>query len=111
MNHNDLLHSHQFGFREGLSTEDAIFKLIHEILTALNNKVMVGGIFFDLAKAFDSANHVRLIHKLQYYEISGKAKSLIESYLANRCQKIQLDDNTSGLKSSSNWTRVKHGVL
>ena len=57
---NDLLHSHQFGFRKRSSTEDAIFKLTHEILSALNNKVMVGGIFFDLAKAFDSVNHVKI---------------------------------------------------
>ena len=45
LNRNDLLHSYQFGFRKGLSTEDPIFKLTHEILTALNNKVMVGGNF------------------------------------------------------------------
>ena len=104
------MHSHQFGFRKRSSTEDAIFKPTHEIPSALNDKVTVGGIFFDLAKAFDSVNHVRLINKLQYYGISGKAKLLIESYLANRFQKTQRDNTTLGLKSSSQWTWVKHGV-
>jgi hypothetical protein len=43
--------------------EDAIFKLTHEILNALNNKVMVFSIFCDFEKAFDSVNHSLLIKK------------------------------------------------
>ena len=49
--------ANQFGFRKGIATEDAIFNLTNEILTALNSKTMVGGIFCDLEKAFDSVNH------------------------------------------------------
>jgi len=52
-NNNNILNSQQFGFRKNLATEDAIFRLTHEILNALNSKIMVGSIFFDLAKAFD----------------------------------------------------------
>jgi len=55
-------------------TEDAIFKLTNEILNALNNKKMVGSIFCDLEKAFNSVNHDILLSKLPYYGISGKAK-------------------------------------
>jgi hypothetical protein len=32
--------ANQFGFRKGIATEDAIFKLTNEILTALNSKTM-----------------------------------------------------------------------
>jgi len=110
LNNNNLLNSRQFGFRQKLSTKDAIFKLTHEILTALNNKVTVGSIFFDLAKAFDSVNHSILINKLPYYGISGRAKLLIESYLVNRFQRVQLDSTTLELKTTSEWTKVKHGV-
>jgi hypothetical protein len=74
------LNSQQFGFRKRISIEDAIFRLTHEILSALNNRLIVGSIFFDLAKAFDSVNHLRLIRKLPYYGIVGKAKLLLESY-------------------------------
>ena len=63
LNINNILNAQQFGFRKGLATEDAIFKLLHEILNALNNKEMVGSIFFDLAKAFDSVDHSILIKK------------------------------------------------
>jgi hypothetical protein len=44
-----------------LATEDAIFKLTHEISNALNTRAMVGSIFYDLEKPFDSVNHALLI--------------------------------------------------
>jgi hypothetical protein len=37
LNTNKLLVVNQFGFRKGIATEDAIFKLVNEILNALNN--------------------------------------------------------------------------
>jgi hypothetical protein len=36
--------------------EKASFKLINDILLALNKKLTVGGKFFDLEKAFDCVN-------------------------------------------------------
>ena len=39
---NNLLTDQQFGFRKGYSTDEAIFKLTHEVLNALNGKSMVG---------------------------------------------------------------------
>jgi hypothetical protein len=69
----------QFGFRKGIATEEAIFKLTNEILNALNSKTMVGRIFCDLEKAFNSVNHI-LLSKLPYYGTSGKAKYLILIY-------------------------------
>jgi hypothetical protein len=39
---------------------------------------MVGGIFFDLEKAFDCLNHNILLSKLQFYDVHGKAKSWFE---------------------------------
>jgi hypothetical protein len=35
----------QFGFQIKSSTEKAFFKLLNEILNALNNKLMIEGIF------------------------------------------------------------------
>jgi hypothetical protein len=42
----DILVSEQFGFCPKLSTEIATYNLINEVLTAINNKKSVGGIFF-----------------------------------------------------------------
>ena len=58
------------------STEQAAFSLINCILTAINNKQVVGGIFCDLHKAFDSVQHKILLEKLQFYGIEGKFKTL-----------------------------------
>jgi hypothetical protein len=56
------------------------FKLINEILLALNNKLAVGGIFCDLEKAFDSVNHDILLSKSEFYEFRGKTNALLRSY-------------------------------
>jgi hypothetical protein len=58
----------QFSFRKVIAIEDAIFKLINEILNALNNKTKDGSIFCSLEKAFDSVNHDALLSKLPYYK-------------------------------------------
>jgi hypothetical protein len=52
--------------------------LISEILNAVY-KVMVGGIFCSLEKAFDCANHNILLYILKFYGITSKAHALIES--------------------------------
>ena len=42
---NKLLVTNQYGFQKGQTTDDAIFKLINEILESLNNKMKTGSIF------------------------------------------------------------------
>jgi sarcosine oxidase/L-pipecolate oxidase len=47
---NNILTRDQFGFRNNVSTDNASYTLLHKILTALENKHKVGGIFCDLTK-------------------------------------------------------------
>jgi hypothetical protein len=89
-------------------TDKASYTLIHEILTAFNNKQIVGGIFCDLRKAFDVVNHKILLNKLQQYGIVGKFNALIKSYLTERYQRVVIQDNSNN--SYSDWEIVKHGV-
>ena len=49
-------------------------------------------------------------HTLVNYGITGKAKLLIESYILNRFQRVQLDISTPELKTTSEWIKIKHGV-
>jgi hypothetical protein len=48
---NDILVPEQFDFKKGISTENAALKLTDSVLKSLNQKMHVGGIFCDLAKA------------------------------------------------------------
>jgi hypothetical protein len=97
---NKVLSLHQFGFREHLSTNQAIFSLVNTILEALNKNHKVRGIFCDLHKAFDSVNHKILLKKLQFYGIVGKFYKLIKSYLDNRYQKVNWN------KHYSTWDKI-----
>jgi hypothetical protein len=81
--------------------------LLNEILTALNNKQTVGGIFCDLHKAFDCINHALLPEKIKFYGVSGKFYNLIKSYLDGRYQKVVLSHN-KGIEST--WEKIRQGV-
>jgi hypothetical protein len=108
---NNILAEEQFGFRTLISTDMAIYKLLNEILKTyggevsmggyltrspeailpcggfpqtLKSKNLIGGLFCDLEKAFDSVNHKILLLKLEFYDIKGKGKSWFESYLSDR---------------------------
>jgi hypothetical protein len=88
LNSNNILAEEQFGFRTNLSTEKALFSFTNEILCALNNRIHVGGISCDLAKAFDCVKHELLLMKLKFYGIRCIAGQWFKSYLNNRRQKV-----------------------
>jgi hypothetical protein len=106
----NILSKHQFGFRAYLGTENALFKLISEILNALNHRVRICGIFCDLAKAFDCVSHEILLEKLFYYGIMGNQFKLFKSYLHNRFQRTVIKDMHANDIVMSEWCKVKNGV-
>ena len=105
---NNILAVEQFGFRTSSSTEKASYKVTDDILNALNNRMMVGGIFCDLQKAFNCVNHDILLTKLKFYGITGITHKLIKSYLQGRYQRVVLNNHSSS--SCSKWGEITHGV-
>ena len=92
---NSIFTSSQFGFRPGLSTQDAIVHVMDKIYDNLNKKLSTIGVFIDFSKAFDTINREILITKLEKYGIRGIALNLMKSYFANRSQQVQLGDSFS----------------
>ena len=105
LNKHSILEQEQFGFRSDSSTNKAMYKLINETLNALNSKLIVGGIFFDLEKAFDCSNHDILLSKLQFYGVHGITRSWFVSYLQNRYMRVQIIDEKLNQTSFSTWKK------
>ena len=61
--------------------------------------------FIDLSKAFDTVDHSILLRKLELYGITDRNYAWIKSYLSNRLQYIQIDEN-----SRTEFCVVKCGV-
>ena len=63
------------------------------------------GVLISLSKAFDTVDHSILIRKLELCGITERNYAWIKSYLSNRLQKIQVDEN-----SRNEYFLVKCGV-
>ena len=64
-----LLLSHQFGFRDGYSTNHALTSLTEIIRKALDEDKFACGVFINLQKAFGSVDHGILLSKINRYGV------------------------------------------
>ena len=85
MNENDMFSSNQSGFRRLHSTLTCLLKNTDDWYSGLDLGKLVGLVFIDLKKAFDTFNHDILCHKLSFYGIQQRELLWFQSY--NVCQK------------------------
>jgi hypothetical protein len=95
----------QYGFRTKIKTDNATYQLANEIVNALSNNLLIGGIFCDMEKSFVCVNHNILLSKLDFYGITGNRYKLYKSYLPNRYQ-ITLLCNENGTTATSTWAKI-----
>ena len=94
-----ILSEKQFGFRNKRSTVDAIATLVETIRQLWTNRTNVSCCtFLDLRKAFDTVDHKLLLQKCFCYGFRKETYKLIESFLKNREQYIQIGTKKSSLK-------------
>lgn len=98
---NNLFTSQQYGFIPNRSTELAALELMDRNINAMNNNDTPFNIYLDLSKAFDSLDHKLLISKLKFYGLHEHSLKLIQNYLSERSQYVQLDSNTSNSTANS----------
>ena len=76
--------SHQFGFRNGYSTNHALTSLTEMIRKSLDEDKFACEFFIDLLKTFDTVDHGILLSKLNRYGARGASYQWFKSYLTGR---------------------------
>ena len=93
-----LFYDSQYGFRKYHSTELAALELVDRIHKEIDENKIPFSVFLDLSKAFDTLDHDILLHKLQYYGITGTALDWFRSYLTERYQYVDYNGASSSMK-------------
>ena len=73
----------------------AALEVIDRLLNQLDKQKIPINFYLDLSKAFDSLCHYIFLEKLAYYGVQNKANDLLESYLSNRKQFVQIGEIVS----------------
>src|SRR6218665_3981818 len=85
-----------------LSKANSFFPM--KIANAVENNEYSLGVFFDLAKAFDTVNHNILLRKLENYGIRNTQLNWFSSYFEGRLQYVYCRGARSALRT------ILHGV-
>ena len=104
INKHNILHPYQYGFRKYHSSSHAVLDLTTTVYDVINDKKLACLVMINLKKALDTVCHERLLLKLNNYSIRGKAYDLLNRYLTNRYQYVQINTNSSTSKE------IKYGV-
>ena len=70
-------------------TETAICMFLETVKSMLDSNALVGAVFLDLKKAFDSVNHQVLLSRLTRFNFSEHAMHWLASYLSGRKQYVR----------------------
>lgn len=81
-----------------------------QILTPLNHRQQIVGIFCGLSKEFECINLVILLNTLFYYGVWGTCYCWVKSCHTNRKHKVNISTQYLGEESSSNWKTIITGV-
>ena len=101
---NNLLCEEQNGFRKGRSCQDHIFVLNSILRNRIIKKQATFACFIDMAKAFDSVNHVLLWDALTKAGLKGKILETIKHMYSNIKASVNLDGHLT------EWFKILGGV-
>jgi hypothetical protein len=90
-----ILTDNQHGFRHERSCETQLILFVDELLRNMVNGKQTDAVVMDFSKAFDMVPHYSLLVKLQNYGIGNQGLKWIESFLADRTQRVVVDGQKS----------------
>ena len=100
----NIISGNQHGFMSMRSTLTQLFSSLNLYTTEIDLRNCIDVIYLDLAKAFDSVSHPKMIHKFEKYGISGNTLNIIKDFLKDRKQRVTLNECFSA------WSDVESGV-
>lgn len=101
LNTHNIISNYQFGFRPGHSTSAALGSLTDDWLRFIDVGQIIGAIFVDLKRAFDTVNTKVLSSKLRRIGCTDKVIMWFISYLNNRKQRVAVRGTLSDEHSVS----------
>lgn len=91
----NILSANQYGFLEGRGTTDALYRFTTQVTNGLNIGKKCMGVFVDLARAFDTVPHDRLLAVLSHCGVRGSVLRLMKNYLTDRIQTVKINNAIS----------------
>ena len=91
MERQGLFPSHQYSYRKGLGTCDALLDLITSGQAALDTGGELALVQIDFSAAFDRVNHRGLIFKLRNAGVAGPMLKVFHDFLMGRTQRVKVD--------------------
>ena len=100
----NILSKYQCGFRKGFNAQHCLVSMIEKYKESMNNGGAFGALMTGLSKAFDCLYHELLIAKLDAYGFIIKSVKLIQIYLSNRKQMVQVSN------AYSSWREIFYRI-
>ena len=92
-----VLSSHQYSYRKGLGTCDALLDIVCSGQLELDRGGELALVQIDFSAAFDRVNHGGLVFKLREAGVGGLILKVFQNFLSSRTQRVKVD----GVCSSS----------
>ena len=99
----------EHGFRKRRPCEFQFITTVRDLASGLDKRTQIDAILLNFSKAFDKVAHRHLATKLHHYGIRNKTLAWIQSFLAERYQKVACDGKTS--PSSPVTSGVPQGTI
>ena len=93
----NLIHQSQHGFQKRKSTISQLLVYLGTIYSNKTADTNIEAVYLDFAKAFHKIDHSILISKLKHIGVGRKLLSIIEDYLSNRKQYVEMNGTASDL--------------
>ena len=104
MEKENIIHSHQYGFRAKHQTSHALLDLLNKVNSGKIKNEHTIAVFLDLQKAYDVVPIDIILKKMEYYNIDGIELGWFQSYLTHRKQSVLIE------QTSSQYREMKIGL-